>query len=171
MFTSAIRQPGICAMSASDAVDGSSARNVSAMDVGAVKAPKTRRSSRANRQDNRSRHREVGLLGLRRRCSARNIMIVLVDPTIGLLTGASRHRVNFATERRRSANSQVAVDLHECVPDSATWYFTGAVYPNRGRHTATPKKCDALSVDPLWMRSYPADRTGFRSFAPPRGLA
>jgi hypothetical protein len=153
-------------MSASDAVDGSFARHVSAMNVRAVEAPKIRRSSRANRRDNRSRHREVGLLGSLRGCSARNIMIVLVDPTIGLLTGASRHRVNFATKRRRSANSQVAVDLHECVQIARRGISLVPFI-----QTAAGTLRHALSVDPLWMRSYPADRTGFRSFAPPRGLA
>jgi hypothetical protein len=54
-------------MSADDAVDGSSTRRASAMDVGAVKAPTIRRSYLYNGHDNRSRYREVSLSGPRRR--------------------------------------------------------------------------------------------------------
>jgi hypothetical protein len=46
-------------MSAFDAVDGSSTRHVSAMDVDAVKAPRFGGASYANDHDNRSGHRQV----------------------------------------------------------------------------------------------------------------
>ena len=55
-------------MSAVDAVDGSSTRHVSAMDVGAVKAPMIQRSYDANDHDNRSH----GLNGHSRLVCVRN---------------------------------------------------------------------------------------------------
>ena len=48
---------------ACDAVDGSSTRHVSALDVGAVKAPTIGGAIHANGHDNRSRHCQIGLPG------------------------------------------------------------------------------------------------------------
>jgi hypothetical protein len=49
-----------------DAVDGSSARHVSAMEVRATKAPMIRRATHANRYDDWSRHSKISISGARR---------------------------------------------------------------------------------------------------------
>src|ERR1700692_4139966 len=85
-------------MSLNDAVDGSSTRHVSAMDVGAAKAPTIRGAKNASDHDNRSGYSEISLSSSRRRCGGQRCVASPAQATlrVGVLPEAvvlpSRHR-------------------------------------------------------------------------------
>jgi hypothetical protein len=80
-----------------DAVDGSSTRHVSAIDVGAVKAPTIRRSQ-VTQAITTSRHREVSLSGSRHRCGGQ------CHPTPSASSGATAWHSSRSCHRAQSVS-------------------------------------------------------------------